>query len=370
MAEVSPRLFGTGFSRLIVFRTNLNRPVCVDRGSECLLIHGSRSLAQQKSTQDPVVSKSKATQRTPKKDVNQQTYATLFGSSSFYLPSSSWICCADSRKRLQAFGTTWSISTGPLQGKLLACKMSSLTRGVVFIHHDTFRSPQQVRAFCAVLFIRTEKESMELNYGRLNFHPRTMRASAPTRSYCRRSEKAPLLHRSKTAYYDILKVSSGATQSQIKTAYYKQSFIHHPDKNPGSTKATHRFSEISEAYAVLGNTSLRRRYDRGLLSHSDIQSAGRPTSKETKSRSTGSQQQQRARRFSHVGGKPIFDFDAFYQAHYGEQLQRERVMRARRKQIEEMQKKINSRKQHTKMELAFTVLVMMAAVFSIGLLKP
>uniref|UniRef100_A0A3B4YU40 J domain-containing protein n=1 Tax=Seriola lalandi dorsalis TaxID=1841481 RepID=A0A3B4YU40_SERLL len=24
-----------------------------------------------------------------------------------------------------------------------------------------------------------------------------------------------------------------ATQSQIKTAYYKQSFIYHPDKNPG-----------------------------------------------------------------------------------------------------------------------------------------
>ncbi|KAF7218841.1 dnaJ (Hsp40) homolog, subfamily C, member 30b [Nothobranchius furzeri] len=368
MAEVSPRLFGTGFSRLIVFRTNLNRPVCVDRGSECLLIHGSRSLAQQKSTHDPVVSKSKATQRTPKKDLNQQTFATLFGSS-FDLPSSSWICCADSRKRLQAFGTTWSISTGPLQGKLLACKMSSWTRGVVFIHHDTFRSPQQVRAFCAVLFVRTENESVELNCGHLNFHPRTVRASAPTRSYCRRSE-AHLLHRSKTSYYDILKVSSGATQSQIKTAYYKQSFIHHPDKNQGSTKANHRFSEISEAYAVLGNTSLRRRYDRGLLRHSDIQSAGRPTSKETKSRSTGSQQQQRVSRFSHVDGKPIFDFDAFYQAHYGEQLQRERVMRARRKQMEEMQKKINSRKQHTKIELVFAVLVMMAGVISLSLLKP
>uniref|UniRef100_A0A3P9MXZ1 Uncharacterized LOC103474675 n=1 Tax=Poecilia reticulata TaxID=8081 RepID=A0A3P9MXZ1_POERE len=38
----------------------------------------------------------------------------------------------------------------------------------------------------------------------------------------------------KTAYYDILKVSPSATQSQIKTAYYKQSFIYHPDKNPGT----------------------------------------------------------------------------------------------------------------------------------------
>uniref|UniRef100_A0A3B4V630 DnaJ homolog subfamily C member 30, mitochondrial n=1 Tax=Seriola dumerili TaxID=41447 RepID=A0A3B4V630_SERDU len=93
-----------------------------------------------------------------------------------------------------------------------------------------------------------------------------------------------------TAYYDILKVSPGATQSQIKTAYYKQSFIYHPDKNPGSKEATQRFSEISEAYTVLGNISLRRKYDRGILSQSDIRSAGRPSSKETTSRSTGSQQ--------------------------------------------------------------------------------
>uniref|UniRef100_A0A3Q3GAZ0 J domain-containing protein n=1 Tax=Labrus bergylta TaxID=56723 RepID=A0A3Q3GAZ0_9LABR len=48
-----------------------------------------------------------------------------------------------------------------------------------------------------------------------------------------------------TAYYDILKVSSNATQSQIKTAYYKQSFIYHPDKNPGSDEATQLFSEIT-----------------------------------------------------------------------------------------------------------------------------
>uniref|UniRef100_A0A3Q1GUJ0 DnaJ (Hsp40) homolog, subfamily C, member 30b n=1 Tax=Acanthochromis polyacanthus TaxID=80966 RepID=A0A3Q1GUJ0_9TELE len=144
---------------------------------------------------------------------------------------------------------------------------------------------------------------------------------------------APLLHRSRTAYYDILSVSPTATQSQIKTAYYKQSFIYHPDKNPDSMEATQRFSEISEAYTVLGNISLRRKYDRGILSHSDIQRAGRPSSRETTGRSTGSphqHQQQRARRFSQPGGKPIFDFDAFYQAHYGEQLQRERDMRARK----------------------------------------
>uniref|UniRef100_A0A3Q3M9W0 DnaJ homolog subfamily C member 30, mitochondrial n=1 Tax=Mastacembelus armatus TaxID=205130 RepID=A0A3Q3M9W0_9TELE len=113
-----------------------------------------------------------------------------------------------------------------------------------------------------------------------------------TRNYSWRtdssSEDGPLLHRSRTAYYDVLKVSPGATQSQIKTAYYKQSFIYHPDKNPGSKEATQRFSEISEAYTVLGNLSLRRKYDRGILSQSDIRSAGRPPSKEPATRSTGS----------------------------------------------------------------------------------
>uniref|UniRef100_A0A3B5K1W6 DnaJ heat shock protein family (Hsp40) member C30 n=1 Tax=Takifugu rubripes TaxID=31033 RepID=A0A3B5K1W6_TAKRU len=117
-----------------------------------------------------------------------------------------------------------------------------------------------------------------------------------------------------TSYYDILRVSPGATQSQIKTAYYKQSFIYHPDKNPGNKAAVQRFSEVSEAYAVLGNVTLRRKYDRF-------------------------KQQHRAQQFSQTRGKVHFDFDAFYQAHYGEQLQREKALRARRKQMQEQQDK-------------------------------
>lgn len=186
-----------------------------------------------------------------------------------------------------------------------------------------------------------------------------------------------MLHRSKTAYYDILKVSPSATQSQIKTAYYKQSFIYHPDKNLGSKEATERFSEISEAYNVLGNISLRRKYDRGILSQSDLLSPGKPSSKDPSSRSTSSQHQhyhprhQRARRFSQTGGRPMFDFDAFYQAHYGEQLQRERDLRARKKQMDEVQKqRINEFNKQRIVEFTLMMLVGMSGVIFFSLAKP
>uniref|UniRef100_A0A3Q2YRF5 DnaJ (Hsp40) homolog, subfamily C, member 30b n=1 Tax=Hippocampus comes TaxID=109280 RepID=A0A3Q2YRF5_HIPCM len=166
-------------------------------------------------------------------------------------------------------------------------------------------------------------------------------------------ERNDPLYRNRTAYYDILKVSPNATQSQIKTAYYKQSFIFHPDKNPGSAESALRFSEISEAYTVLGNKSLRRKYDRGILSMMDVHGTGRPPSKETSSRSSGSAQQQQttSRGFSQTRGRPMYDFDAFYQAHYGEQLQKEREMRARRqRKIEAHQEKLKKWRQSKMIE--------------------
>ncbi|XP_051763848.1 uncharacterized protein LOC127520092 [Ctenopharyngodon idella] len=139
------------------------------------------------------------------------------------------------------------------------------------------------------------------------------------------------LYKSKSAYYDILGVSPSATHAQIKTAYYKQSFIYHPDKNAGSEEATFRFSQISESYHVLGNKALRRKYDRGILSQADLLGSSKPTSKE----SSASGQQTRARHSPSVGSaqQKIFDFDTFIRSHYGEQLQREKQLRQRREEI-------------------------------------
>uniref|UniRef100_A0A3Q3GXJ8 J domain-containing protein n=1 Tax=Kryptolebias marmoratus TaxID=37003 RepID=A0A3Q3GXJ8_KRYMA len=54
-----------------------------------------------------------------------------------------------------------------------------------------------------------------------------------------------------TTFYDILKVPPSATQSQIKTAYYKQSLIYHPDKNAG--KILTSFLDVLEFLSDAGS---------------------------------------------------------------------------------------------------------------------
>lgn len=161
---------------------------------------------------------------------------------------------------------------------------------------------------------------------------------------------------SRTAYYDILQISPNATQAQIKTAYYKQSFMYHPDRNRGE-EAAQRFVLISEAYTVLGSAALRRRYDRGILTHSDAQAAGRPPEKH-----------QKPRRASDASMNAHFNFDAFYQAHYGEQLQREKEMRRTREQSQQLQREHFKRWKLNKCtEIAASFLLLCGGVILINL---
>ncbi|KAJ0062753.1 hypothetical protein NL108_004359, partial [Boleophthalmus pectinirostris] len=146
------------------------------------------------------------------------------------------------------------------------------------------------------------------------------------------------LYKSKTGYYDILGVSANATQAQIKTAYYKQSFAYHPDRNAGTEEATLRFSEINEAYTVLGNKALRKKYDRGLLSSSDLTASARPSTKDTPTPSSAKQQRDPRRpMMGQEESARVFDFDKFFKSHYGEQLQREQDIRVRK--VEMLRKK-------------------------------
>jgi molecular chaperone DnaJ len=63
-------------------------------------------------------------------------------------------------------------------------------------------------------------------------------------------------------YYRILGVSREASDEEIKKAYRKLVFEHHPDRNPGKANAEERIREINVAYEVVGDAEKRRTYDR------------------------------------------------------------------------------------------------------------
>ncbi len=66
----------------------------------------------------------------------------------------------------------------------------------------------------------------------------------------------------KRDYYEVLGVSKGASDDEIKKAYRKLAIKYHPDKNPGDKQAEENFKEAAEAYEVLSNAQKRQQYDR------------------------------------------------------------------------------------------------------------
>lgn len=66
-------------------------------------------------------------------------------------------------------------------------------------------------------------------------------------------------------YYAILGIAKGATQQDIKNAYYKLSKIYHPDKNMGCEDSARMFRIVTEAYEILVNYRTRRLYDKGIF---------------------------------------------------------------------------------------------------------
>ncbi|AIE86848.1 DnaJ C-terminal domain-containing protein [Fimbriimonas ginsengisoli] len=62
-------------------------------------------------------------------------------------------------------------------------------------------------------------------------------------------------------YYDVLGVSKGAEEKDIKSAYRKLARKYHPDVNPNDKSAEAKFKEISEAYDVVGDPEKRKLYD-------------------------------------------------------------------------------------------------------------
>lgn len=65
-----------------------------------------------------------------------------------------------------------------------------------------------------------------------------------------------------TALYEVLGLSTAASDKEIRHAYYKLAVLYHPDKNPDGSEI---FKEIAFAHSILSDPEQRRMYDRKTL---------------------------------------------------------------------------------------------------------
>ena len=65
----------------------------------------------------------------------------------------------------------------------------------------------------------------------------------------------------KRDYYEVLGISKGASDDEIKHAYKSLARKYHPDLHPDDKEAESKMKEINEAYEVLSDSDKRQRYD-------------------------------------------------------------------------------------------------------------
>lgn len=73
--------------------------------------------------------------------------------------------------------------------------------------------------------------------------------------------------------YQVLGLSKGASDEEIRKAYRKLAKDLHPDLHPGDAEAEERFKEVSAAHAILGDPDKRKAYDRGEIDETGAERA-------------------------------------------------------------------------------------------------
>ena len=65
----------------------------------------------------------------------------------------------------------------------------------------------------------------------------------------------------KRDYYEVLGVSKGSSEEDIKKAYRSLAKKYHPDLNPDNKEAEDKFKEATEAFEVLSDADKKTKYD-------------------------------------------------------------------------------------------------------------
>ena len=84
----------------------------------------------------------------------------------------------------------------------------------------------------------------------------------------------------KRDFYEVLGISKGASEADIKSAFRKKAKELHPDLHKDDPHAEEKFKEVQEAYSVLSDENQRKMYDQyghaGVSGHGPSQGAGGP----------------------------------------------------------------------------------------------
>lgn len=131
-----------------------------------------------------------------------------------------------------------------------------------------------------------------------------------------------------TCFYAILGVQKSATQDEVRKAYRKLAIKWHPDKNINNKdEATEMFKIINEAYATLGDTGKRQKYDQDMVLNNrdeyDQRYSSYSRSRQYENEDFGSRNQYRSN-FSDARAHDIFnDFFSQFDASFNDDFFRD-----------------------------------------------